>query len=289
MEHIHAAARTALGCPSAEIVEWEAKPIEYRVYLPGRSLTRVSGTARCDGRDCSWSTVRKSGASPREILAYNARWLDVAGFRAARSYVAESAELWLEDLSDAHAHRWPLAAFRVASRALGRFNGSHLVSPPRDETWLSRDWIDKHQERAALELRPSEHRVQSSLRQTLLALPQTICHHDAAQANLFIVAGEVVAIDWEGVGWGAVGADLATLVVGTMRRGDFDARNAEELERVAFAGYTQGLADVGWNNFQVARLGYSAAVGLRWSIAALAPQTPLARFVQARADEAVRV
>ena len=120
--------------------------------------------------------------------------------------------------------------------------------------------MDRHQDPAALARRPHDQPTQARLRETLSALPQTICHHDASHANLFLTGDEVVAIDWEGVGWGAAGADLATLVVGTMRRGDFDAAPP--------------------------RLGYAAAVGLRWPIVALAPDTPLARFVMARSAEA---
>lgn len=281
--------RSILDCPSATLVEARAQTIEYRVYLPGRRLARFSGTARCGGVERSWSVIRKGGAPEREVHAYAASWLDAPGFRRARCLGGGSDELWLEDLSDRYGHPWLLDAFEFAAAALGRFNGSHLISPPADEPWLSRDWIDKHQDLPALARRPHEERAgQASLRATLGALPQTICHHDAAQANLFITGNDVVAIDWEGVGWGAVGADLATLVIGSMRRGDFDPAHAPELEEAAFAGYARGLAEAGWGDVTAARLGYAASVALRWPIVALGPDTPLARVVVARSKEAER-
>jgi hypothetical protein len=279
--------RSVTDCPSAQLIAWDERPVEYSVYLPGRALVRISGTARCGDSVLNWSVVRKTGAPAREVRAYEAAWLAAAGFRPATCYLGDGNQLWLEDLSDRYGHRWPLEGFEAAAAALGRFNGAHLMTPPEDEAWLSRDWIEKHQDPPALARRPADLPVQSALRRALTALPQTICHHDAAQANLFLVGRDVVAIDWEGVGWGSVGADLATLVVGTMRRGDFPATGAAELDTVAFAGYARGLAEAGWRgNPAVARLGYSAAVGLRWPILAAAPASPLARFVQARTEEA---
>jgi hypothetical protein len=81
-------------------------------------------------------------------------------------------------------------------------------------------------------------------------LPRTLCHHDAAQANLFALqreggAIETVAIDWESIGHGALGAEIATLVFGTIRRGDFPAEQAANLDHEVFTGYLQGLRDAG--------------------------------------------
>lgn len=49
----------------------------------------------------------------------------------------------------------------------------------------------------------------------LSRLPQTLCHHDAVRSNLIARrrpdgATEIVAIDWESTGPGAVGAEIAT-------------------------------------------------------------------------------
>jgi hypothetical protein len=286
MQGLVTAVGSMLGCTSPELNGWDEETIHYRAYLPARTLARLSGTARCDGAWRDWSLVRKTGAPAREVCAYGAEWLGAAGFRPARCYLADGNVLWLEHVRDRYDGRWPLEAFEAAAAALGSFNGRFLVSPPPDEHWLSRDWIEKHQDLPALSVRPSEQRVQVTLRGTLDSLPQTVCHHDAAQANLFLTDEGVVAIDWEGTGWGAVGADLATLVVGTMRRGDFDPERASELDEVAFRGYASGLAEAGWREESVARRGYCAAIGLRWPIVAAAPGSALARFVIERTEEA---
>jgi hypothetical protein len=76
-----------------------------------------------------------------------------------------------------------------------------------------------------------------------------------------------VAIDWEEIGPGPVGAEAATLVFGTLRRGAVPVQQAEELERTALLAYQRGLRDAGWNGDpRLVRLGYAAAVALRWFI-----------------------
>ena len=43
-------------------------------------------------------------------------------------------------------------------------------------------------------------------------MPQTFCHQDAFERNLFYRAGELVAIDWNYAGIAPVGTELAALI-----------------------------------------------------------------------------
>ena len=103
-------------------------------------------------------------------------------------------------------------------------------------------------------------------------LPQTLCHHESSLANLFAVDRgdglvETVAVDWEQIGPGPIGAEIATLVFGTLRRCEFDAEQALELDQVVFAGYVDGLREAGWTGPEEhVRLGFTGAVALRWSV-----------------------
>jgi hypothetical protein len=262
--------------------------------------------------------------------------------------------LWLECVRDAFGGRWPLAHYGVAARHLGRFNGAYLgerAVPPR--RWLRRDWAAGHSEprhwagarreldrllahpdvRAAFPAAEGDRMrrlldEQPLLMERLARLPQTLCHHDASSANLFArrvppsapAAGgpgdgwETVAVDWEELGPGPPGAEAATLVFGSMRRGAVPARRAAALTRTALEGYAAGLRDAGWRGDErQVRLGFSAAVALRWFLipatlrllvgvpspaplaAASAPRAALleqrvglTRFLLDRADEARR-
>jgi hypothetical protein len=241
----------------------------------------------------------------REVDAYRSGLLDdlPGNFRAPRAiHIGDDPRgalwLWLEHITDRYDRRWPLAAYGIAARHLGQFNAAYLTnrSVP-SHPWLMPRWAETHSEptRAVaappmLERLLADPRVQSAfstpiadrarrlLRNQphflaiLANLPQTLCHHDAAQANLFVHRradgeDETVAIDWETIGPGTLGADLASLVFSTLRRGDFPSADAEELDRVAFAGYLAGLRHAGWQGpADQARLGYAASVALRWSL-----------------------
>lgn len=117
----------------------------------------------------------------------------------------------------------------------------------------------------------------------LASLPRTLCHHDASSANLFARRADTaptaddgcdgcdrwqsVAIDWEEIGPGPLGAEAATLVFGTMRRQAFPAQRAAELEQTVLEGYQRGLREAGWSgDIGLLRLGYAAAVALRWFV-----------------------
>ncbi len=294
----------------------------------------------------------------REVLAYRSGLLtELPGlFRAPHLYTVNNGEdgriwLWLEDLVDVYDRRGPLQQFSVAADDLGVFNGHHLVSsPPPAEPWLNQwlrhAWAEEHAEirripsyRADLERTLNEPQVrhhfgsqtvaritqllddQPTFMEWLARVPETLCHHDAALANLFAVRGtdgmlETVAVDWEKIGPGPIGAEIATLTFGTLRRCEFDAARAEELDAAVFSGYSDGLHEAGWQgHIELVRLGYTAAIALRCTVLAdilhllvhgaepvrtshgalvpsetvLVQRVRLARFLLDRADEARRL
>lgn len=261
----------------------------------------------------------------REARAYRSGLLaDLPGGLAApRCLAAETGTdgaswLWLEDIADRYGGRWPLAQYGRAARHLGRFNGAYLTGRPLPTfPWLVRRWTERHSEPAKipaaladlatlmadprvrrvfpaplLAAMPRLLRDQPLLVALLERLPATLCHHDAARANLLARrAGrtlETVAIDWESLGAGAIGAEIATLVCGTIRRGDYPAGRVAALDRVVFAGYLRGLRDAGWpGDPALARLGYAAAVALRWFLLpdTLSVLSGRARAIRGRARE----
>jgi hypothetical protein len=322
-----------LGRRVDTLIDWHVLPVPYTSFLSGRTLRLYSGTALTEGQLIPWRLILKVIRPPdggrtfvpddqfwaREVDVYRSGLLDQlpGNLRAPRAVqIATDANgahwLWLEHVTDLYDRHWPLAAFGLAARHLGRFNGAYLTSRQIPTfSWLMPNWADGSVEPArlaaclpVLEQLLSDQRVRSAFptpiaaracrllsnQQRLVAiltdLPQALCHHDAAQANLVAsrwADGEIetVAIDWESIGPGAIGADLASLVFGTMRRGDFDSNGADDLDRVAFVGYLNGLRDAGWDGpAQQVRLGYTAAISLRWSL--------LFSALRAVVDEAAR-
>jgi aminoglycoside phosphotransferase (APT) family kinase protein len=96
----------------------------------------------------------------------------------------------------------------------------------------------------------------------------TLCHHDAVAANLFVRDGETVAIDWEMLGIGPIGTDLASLLFSSVRRGDLAVAAYPELEPLAMEAYLAGMRDMSARvDPAMVRLGFNAAIALRWSLA----------------------
>lgn len=155
--------RRALGCPGAEIVDWQTRPIAYRHPNPvSGGLYRLTGTAQDGGEMVPWSLVLKitqpipplaSSAfaerlslSPaeigmvrdaygwdREANAYRSGLLDTLtdGLRAPHCYGVDnhsgpSIRLWLEDVA-ADPAPWSMARYGLVARQLGAWNGGYLT------------------------------------------------------------------------------------------------------------------------------------------------------------------
>jgi hypothetical protein len=262
-----------------------------------------------DGTALPWALVEKRTEGPalavpylvangaRELAAYRSGLLDAlpAGIRAPRAHgtlkaAAGGVTLWIEEVR----HRGPRpldrAALLDAAEGLGALAGRWLGRPPVDP-WLFTGWIDRHAQpeaaadgtrilaapgpsaRARLGARiPAAARLlaaQDRLRTVLEALPSTLCHHDATGANVFRDAGGIVLIDWESVGPGPVGADLASLLCSSARRGDASAADVGAVRDEAVDRYARGIRSAGSDvPTDVVQRGLDAATALRWKLAA---------------------
>lgn len=237
----------------------------------------------------------------RELRAYRSGLLDdlAPGLHAPALLASDDGPdgrltLWIEDLA---ADGRPPITFDVlvrAARHLGRLAGRWAGRvPPHD--WLFRGWIDRHRQPHAVEegamvvaaARDDDavdarigRRLREALRMiedqeafaTVLArLPATLCHHDAVAANVFARRrggqDETVLIDWESVGPGPIGADLASLLFSSARRGDITARWLPELLPAALAAYHDGLSEAGAPApADEVALGLHASIALRWTL-----------------------
>jgi hypothetical protein len=115
-------------------------------------------------------------------------------------------------------------------------------------------------------------RTESMIRSTpfrierLKEFPQTLLHHDLVRSNLIAVSeSTTAAIDWENVGRGPLGVDLAPLVVGSVRRGEASADELPVLEEIVLSSYEDALSDRGGISADV-RPAYQLALGLRWHV-----------------------
>lgn len=303
---LHAALTAMIGSGAEPIGPITRTPLDYDAFHAGRQVTRLHGDALVQDRRRPWSLIEKTTSAPgvasedltalahRELMAFRSGRLagDGPGLRAVTAHRAVehpdgATTLFLEDLGERE--WWSMERFADAARDLGRFNGRWLDHVPEDP-WLFRGWVERHSQPHAIDQgrsiiderleaaraalgdigRSEAQRLlddQPTFEDALGTLPVMLCHHDAVRSNLSWRAGRTVAIDWELVGPGPVGADLASLLFSSGRRGDLPVEWLPELRPEATAAYCAGLAEAGAavTEAEVQR-GFDAAVSLRWSL-----------------------
>lgn len=303
-----AAVAEALGRQITGLQQVEREPLRYDAFLAHRSVNRLRGKAIVDGRNLPWSLIEKRTEGPdladpylldngrRELDAYDSGLLQsiASGIRAPRLYgslleVDGRITLWLEEVAHQGPRPLDARALLTAARDVGSLSGRWMDRPLK-EPWFFTGWIDRHSQPAAVldglatvrrtppgavarlgdRLALVEDLIlrQGEVRRVLESLPQTLCHHDAVGANVLSTKAQTVLIDWESVGPGAVGADLASLLFSSVRRGDASVGIVAPILDDALHAYAEGIRSEGAVvNFEDVRRGFDAAVALRWKLA----------------------
>ena len=203
-----------------------------------------------------------------------------------------NVELWLEDIADEYDGRWPVARFAVAAAHIGAWDVQAAARgmPPAfdaEDAWAERHGQPHRVSEALAQLAayagepgaeevavaladPGFDRTHALIRSTqrriddLATYPQTPLHHDLVRSNLFALdATTTVAIDWENVGRGPLGVDLAPLVIGSVRRGEASADDLTGIEASVLEAYLRALRGAIDRDAEV-RTAYRLAVALRW-------------------------
>lgn len=234
----------------------------------------------------------------REAEAYASGRLDRLGGglvapRCWRIDEGDDAEiaLWLEDLPDEGPTVWSQERLALAAYHLGQFNASALddaealgwpwLTRGRVEGWIveAGPWMSRIHDgrREGFEMRwlsdGSTDRIERQWKQrdrlmaVLERLPVTLCHHDAHRRNLgsVLVAGQdrTIAYDWQYLGTGHLGEELAALVGVSLQFMDVPMADATQFEALTMEAYVGGLRDAGWRGDpDQLRLGYASAAAL---------------------------
>jgi hypothetical protein len=193
-------------------------------------------------------------------------------------------ELWLANVGGAGGFDWPVRRLARFAYELGAGQGRWAGRVP-DTPWLSRRWLAQylaagpsrfvridaadwdHPHVAAAwpaELRRRLRRLWAD-RDRLLAAAEagerTLCHLDVWPANLIDGNGASVLLDWAFTGEGAVGEDIANLIVDSFADGLMDVSLLPELAESVTDRYLEGLRDGGWSGSDDAVRSAIAACG----------------------------
>ncbi|WP_433875157.1 phosphotransferase family protein [Sinomonas atrocyanea] len=303
------AVEAALGSEVEGLEDVRSEALDYDAFLAHRAVRRVRGHARVHGGRRPWFLIEKTTEGPghadpylldngaREFAAYPSGLLDdlAPRVRPPRLYGSHAGDdgklvLWLEEVVHDGARPLDATSLLAAAQDLGAMAGGWHRRVPA-EPWLFTGWIDRHSQpeavpaglatlsadsrevHALLGTRLAAGRAlvaaQPRVRDILESLPQTLCHHDAVGANLFVSSGTTVLIDWESVGPGPVGADLASLLFSSVRRGDAMVSVVAAVLESAVSAYTASAReeDPSISRSDIRR-GFDAAVALRWKLIA---------------------
>ncbi len=235
----------------------------------------------------------------REPLAYQSGMLytlpgQVTAPRCFDVRENPDGSIWvcMEEVRDEQPRPWSLQFYSQAARQLGEFNGAYLAGRPLPkEAWITQHWLQKYLQLAAPMVdficqNPAHPVVQKMLPGIILpitlavweehphmlkileGMPQTFCHQDAFERNLFYRHGELVAIDWNFAGIAPVGTELVALI-GALGLTNFPPSQARQLDQACFEGYLEGLRRAGWTpDPRQVRLCYCLNVILRYVIGA---------------------
>jgi len=177
-------------------------------------------------------------------------------------------ELWLADIGGTAGWDWPVPRLARFAYELGVTQARWAGRVP-DLEWLSRRWLAQYLSEgpprfALVEDADWDHPsvavwpagVRRRLRELqagharLVAIAeaaeQTLCHLDVWPANLIDENGTSVLLDWSFTGEGAVGEDVANLIIDSCTDGLMDAALLPEIAESATDGYVRGLRDGGW-------------------------------------------
>jgi hypothetical protein len=179
-------------------------------------------------------------------------------------------DLWLADVSGAGGFDWPVPRLARFAYELGAGQARWAGRVP-DTPWLSRRWLaqylaegpsrfvrvdaadwDDPSAAAAwpAAVRRQLRRLWAGRRRVLAAAEaaeRTLCHLDVWPANLIDHAGTSVLLDWAFTGDGAVGEDVANLIVDSCADGLMDVALLPDIAESATDRYLEGLRDGGWS------------------------------------------
>ncbi|MCH4888078.1 aminoglycoside phosphotransferase family protein [Acidaminobacter sp. JC074] len=149
----------------------------------------------------------------------------------------DKVEIWMEYIDGISGHDLTLEMFGVASREIGRFQGKLLRDKPpvlSSLNNLSRESMIKEVYHAYVAWPETYDYVRSEscelpkhickllidnderskdVWQEIEKLPLTFSHRDYWVTNIFYVDGKIRLIDWDTTGWGAIGEDIASLII----------------------------------------------------------------------------
>jgi hypothetical protein len=213
----------------------------------------------------------------REVLAYETGLaaaaypaIATAPVLAVNSRADGRVELWLADVGGPGGFGWPVPRLARFAYELGAGQARWAGRVP-DTPWLSRRWLAQYLAGGPIRhvriedtdwdhpsvasawpapVRDGLRRLWAQRDRVLAAAEaaeRTWCHLDVWPPNLVDDAGTSVLLDWSFTGEGALGEDVANLIIDSFADGLMDPALLPELAHDTTERYLDGLRDGGWS------------------------------------------
>jgi hypothetical protein len=215
-----------------------------------------------------WRRESLAYESGLAATAYGGAGITAPAVLATATRPDGGTELWLADVSGTGGFDWPPRRLARFAHELGAAQAGWAGRVP-DTAWLSRRWLaqyvaeapswvgpidDAHWDHPSLAPWPAQVRGQLRRlwagRERMVAAAEaaerTLCHLDVWPANLIDDAGTSVLLDWSFAGEGALGEDVANLILDSFTDGLMDVGLLPEVAETAADGYLSGLRNAGW-------------------------------------------
>jgi hypothetical protein len=236
---------------------WRRESLAYESGLPATAFASSAFASTTHASTTHAGTTHAGGG------------ITAAPLLETRARADGGVELWLADVGGTAGFDWTVPRLARFARELGvaqaRWAGRVPGTP-----WLSRRWLAQYLAEGpgrmvAIEAADWDHpnlaawpvRLRRRLkrlwddRDRLVAAAEaterTLCHLDVWPANLVDDVGTSVLLDWAFTGDGAIGEDVANLIVDSFTDGLMDVAKLPELAESATDGYIAGLRDGGWS------------------------------------------
>lgn len=198
--------------------------------------------------------------------AYDGTGITVPALLDAVQRPDGAVELWLSEATGVPGTAWTPQRLAAFARQLGRGQARWADRTP-DHPWLSRRWLAQYvatrtpwvgdpppwdhpaarvwSARVRRWMRPLWER-RAHLVALAEAAPRTLCHLDVWPMNLIADGDRTVLLDWAFVGDGALGEDVANLIVDSVADGFIDIDLLPAIADGTIRAYLDGLREGGW-------------------------------------------
>ncbi|MCL2774465.1 MAG: aminoglycoside phosphotransferase family protein [Oscillospiraceae bacterium] len=225
--------------------------LTYKVVVKMQPKGEIPGESLCREYDLFMSDFDK-------VFNNTLRWAEYYHFEIE----SDAIQIWMEYIDGISGNALTIEMLEYIAEELGRFQGRLYKTPGilknigcfSDVGLIKRRYLQWNPETSEYQYIRSENcEIPEHLTQMLIdmdnnieniftnitKLPVVLCHRDFWIDNIFYVDGKIVLIDWDCIGWGYMGEDMAGLIADDIT----DMKYLDEYYHRFIPAYYKGISE----------------------------------------------